>query len=79
MSKFTDTLPEVEINFPKEPSSDFFFKINGRKVEGTCGITIKSPLDSGTPYPTVTVTFYAKNVKGKIQGLVMQKPYIAKE
>ena len=71
---FKDTLPEVEINFPCEPGKGFFVKINGQEVPGTCGVIIKSPLEAGHSYPTVTVTFYAKNVKGKIQGLVTQKP-----
>lgn len=74
MSKFEDNLPEVEINFPSRVSPDFFLKINGQSLNGIMGVTIKSPLANNSPYPTVEVSFYAKNVKGKIQGLVMQKP-----
>ena len=74
MSKFEETLPEVEINFPSQASPDFYFKINGKKLNGTMGVTIKSPLASNSPYPTIEVSFYAKNVKGKIKGLVTQKP-----
>lgn len=70
---FKDKLPEVEINFPNEPSKDFFVKINGQKVEGTMGVIVKSPLAANTPYPTVEIHFYAKNVKGLIKGMVLQK------
>jgi len=73
---FKDKLPEVEINFPSGPGEDFFVKINGHEVKGTMGVIVKSPLAANAPYPTVEITFYAKNVKGKIQGLVMQEPYI---
>jgi len=73
---FKDTLPEVEINFPSVPSDEFFVKVNGHKITGTAGVTIKSRLAANMPYPTVEISFYAKNVKGKIKGLTMQKPSI---
>lgn len=71
---FKDTLPEVEVNFPISPSDEFFVKVNGHEITGTMGVTIKSPLAAGTPYPTVEIHFYAKNVKGKIKGLTTQVP-----
>jgi len=71
---FKDTLPEVEINFPSQPNPEFFVKINGVKLNGIMGVTIRSPLSSNAKFPTVEVSFYAKNVKGKIWGLVTQKP-----
>ena len=80
MSEFEKNLPEVEINFLPQsrpgvlPKPEFFLKINGVKLNGIMGVTIRSPLSSNTLYPTVEVSFYAKNVKGKIWGLVTQKP-----
>lgn len=80
MSKFENSLPEVEINFLPQSrpvnlkESEFFLKINGVKLNGMMGVTIRSPLESHARYPTVEVSFYAKNVKGKIWGLVTQKP-----
>ena len=71
---FEDTLPKVEINFPPRPSKDFVFKINGRKINGTTGIVIKSAIASGEKYPIVEVSFYAKEVKGFVKGIVTQKP-----
>lgn len=79
MGEFSDKLHFVEINFPSkigiEP--EFFIKIDGKKIEGCCGAKIESRMQIGDsvsfPYPRVTISFWAKGVKGNIEGQVFKK------
>jgi hypothetical protein len=74
MSAYSDNLHQVEINFPAMVGIDpeFFIKIDGKKIEGTCGVKIETRLLAGGPYPVVTISFMAKSVKGNVEGLVKE-------
>ena len=72
MGEFSDRLHFVEINFPSKVGiePEFFIKIDGKKIEGICGAKIESRMQTGGPYPRVTISFWARNVKGNIEGEV---------
>lgn len=72
MGELTDKYHEVEINFTAGPSPDFVFKIDGKDFGHTCGIIIKSAIASGGHAPIVTVSFYAKSVKGRVEGQIVE-------
>ena len=81
MNEFRDKLHSVEINFPStvgiEP--EFFLKVDGKKIEGICGAKVESRLQANSNYPRVTISFWAKNVKGDIEGEVSQTEEKPKE
>jgi hypothetical protein len=81
MSAFGDKLHEVEINFPSKVGiePEFFLKIDGKKIEGICGARVESRMMTGSAYPLVTINFWAKNVKGKIEGRVKEEKIVIKE
>ena len=77
MSEFSDKLHQVEINFPSKVGNEpeFFVKVDGKKIEGVCGAKVESRMQGGVgfPYPRVTISFWAKGVKGEIEGEVLEE------
>lgn len=75
MGEFSDKLHIVEINFPAKVGiePEFFIKIDGKKIEGVCGAKVESRMINNAPYPRVTLSFWAKNVSGKMEGEVKRE------
>lgn len=74
MGEFSDKLHFVEINFPSKVGiePEFFIKVDGKKIEGVCGAKVESRMNTLGPYPRVTISFWAKGVKGTIEGEVLK-------
>lgn len=73
MGDFERKLHRVKFNIPKDPSPEFFVEIDGKKIEGVCGLTIESRMASGLKYPRVTISFWAIEAKGEMEGEVMKE------
>jgi len=71
MSKFTESLSEVEINFGPSPHQDFSFKVDGKELKGVRNVEIVSGVSVGVPI--IQVELYAKRIKGKVKGKVEVK------
>ncbi len=74
MGEFNDKLHQVEINFPSQVGiePEFFVKIDGKKIEGICGAKVESRMLNNAPYPRVTISFWAKSIKGNVEGEVKE-------
>lgn len=77
MGDFEKTLHEVEIYFPKQigpnaEGKEFFVKIDGVQIAPTCGVKVESAMLNNSVYPIVTISYYAKSVKGYIEGEVKE-------
>ncbi len=67
---FKNDIHDVEIIFPKEPNGEALIRIGGVEIKNTCGVKIESAMWKGSVYPVVTIRFYAKTVKGTVQGIL---------
>lgn len=73
MGEWEKRLHRVKFNIPKDPSPDFFVEIDGKRIEGVCGLTIQSRMATDGPYPRVTISFLAIEATGEIEGEIVEK------
>lgn len=75
MNELEKKLHRVEINFPAKSGiePEFFLKIDGKKIEGIYGAKVESRMAACSPYPRVTISFWARKVSGNIEGTVVEE------
>ena len=75
MAKFQDKLNDVEVKLGQVPNPDGYLKIDGKEIKGIRAVQILSGLLTGREndhVPVVKIEFYAKSVKGIINGNVQK-------